>query len=167
MLLLKNLFLVLTISLASLYLLIISIFGFVLLILLSGVLLSVEILEGLYQLTFYQQSVLFILIIRSILLLVPAIIYNNSNTNKLQILIDNFRKSRIYQWTHFNLVKYVSSAMDLTKRLYKYYSISILTNKSYMYSVILLHGYSSFSLTISEYIDIVNLSKEETKKLIF
>lgn len=53
MLLLENLFLVLTIPLASLYSLIISIFGFVLLILLSGVLLSVEILKGLYQLTFY------------------------------------------------------------------------------------------------------------------
>lgn len=109
---------------------------------------------------------LFILIIRSILLLVSTIIYNNSNTNKLQILINNFGKSRIYQWIHFNLVKYVSSVMDLTKRLYKYYSISILTNKSYMYSVILLHGYFSFSLTIPEYIDIANLSKEETKKLI-
>jgi len=71
MLLLENLFLVLTIPLASLYSSTISIFGFALLILLSGVLLSVEILGGLYQLTFYQQSVLFILIIRSILLLLP------------------------------------------------------------------------------------------------
>jgi group I intron endonuclease len=36
----------------------------------------------------------------------------------------------------------------------------------YISNALLLHGYSSFSLTILEYIDISNLSKDEARKLI-
>lgn len=51
-----------------------------------------------------------------------------------------------------------------------YYKVSILSNKnkgnSYIYSAILQHGYSNFSLSILEYIDITNLSREDARKLI-
>jgi len=36
----------------------------------------------------------------------------------------------------------------------------------YIYNALRNHGYSAFSLTILEYIDVTNLSKEESRKLI-
>jgi group I intron endonuclease len=62
----------------------------------------------------------------------------------------------------------VGSAVDLSKRLSHYFNKSYLTKykSMYIYKVLLQHGYSSFSLTILEYIDISNLSKKDTRKLI-
>lgn len=58
--------------------------------------------------------------------------------------------------------------MDLGKRLYNYFLISYLIyhDNSYIYRALLKDGHSSFSLTILEYLDITNLSKEESKKIL-
>jgi group I intron endonuclease len=54
--------------------------------------------------------------------------------------------------------------------LKNYYTISFISRKSrgnsYIYNAILSQGYSAFSLTIIEYIDISNLSKDEARQLI-
>jgi group I intron endonuclease len=96
-------------------------------------------------------------------------LYPNTDTDKLSILTDNKGKARIYLWTHLDSGKiYVGSAMDLSKRLIFYYSIGYITrnSKSYIHNVLLCHGYSSFSLTILNYIDVSNLSLDEAKTLI-
>ena len=97
-----------------------------------------------------------------------SIKYSNVDTDKSKILKDNKGRAGIYQWTHVQSgKKYVGSSVDLTKRFSLYYSKRCLEQyKSYINSAIILHGYSSFSLTILEYIDITNLSKEEARKLI-
>lgn len=103
------------------------------------------------------------------ILLNYVIVYTNLDTEKSQILSDLKGKAGIYLWTHKELGKsYVGSAIDLSKRLKNYFNKSNLESNKTMYinKAILSHGYQSFSLTIFEYIDISNLSKEETKKLI-
>jgi hypothetical protein len=96
----------------------------------------------------------------------PAVIYSNALIAKSQILKDNKGKTGIYQWTHLESGKfYVGSAFDLSKRLNNYYKRSNLTrnSNSIINNAILNHGYSSFSVTIMEYIDISNLTKAEAR----
>lgn len=100
---------------------------------------------------------------------VPAIIYNNADIDKSIILSDNKDKSGIYLWTHKESGKtYVGSAVNLSKRLKNYFLESYLSqNKSmHIYNALLHHTHSAYSLTILEYIDISNLSKDEARKLI-
>lgn len=103
-------------------------------------------------------------------LAVPAIIYPNSELYKSQIILDNKGKTGIYMWTHLESSKiYIGSASDLSLRLKGYYSKAYMNkakSNSYIYNAILQHGYSLFSLTILEYIDISHLSKEDARKLI-
>jgi group I intron endonuclease len=65
---------------------------------------------------------------------------------------------------------YIGSAVDLSNRLKDYYRISFISRKSRgnsnIYNALISHGYSSFSLTILEHINITNLSKVEARKLI-
>lgn len=98
----------------------------------------------------------------------PAVIYLDVEILKSQILKLNRGNAGIYQWTHKESGKiYIGSAVDLGKRLAQYFSKSYLVkNKSYINNAINLHGLSSFSLTILEYIDITNFSKNEIKKII-
>lgn len=73
------------------------------------------------------------------------------------------------QWIHLKSGKfYIGSAFDLSKRLNNYYKRSNLTrnSNSCIFNAILNHGYSSFSITIMEYIEISNLTKAEARKLI-
>jgi group I intron endonuclease len=102
---------------------------------------------------------------------VPVILYNNADINKLLILKDNKDKTGIYMWTHLESGKrYIGSAYDLTNRFDDYFTKSYISDKSkgnsYIYNALLIHGYSKFSLSILEYIDISNLSPEEARKLI-
>ena len=73
-------------------------------------------------------------------------------------------------WTHIESGKvYVGSAVDLSSRLKNYFNQSFLEDSkdnSYIYNALLHHGYSSFSLSIVELINTLNLSKEEARKLI-
>jgi group I intron endonuclease len=98
----------------------------------------------------------------------PVITYNNAETDKLQILKDAINKTGIYLWTHKESGKeYVGSAVDLSKRLRRYYSPSELKRaNNYISKALTHHGHSAFSLSIIKYIDISNLNIEEARKLI-
>lgn len=97
------------------------------------------------------------------------IVYSNVETDKSLILSNNKGKAGIYQWKHNESNKiYIGSAIDLSKRLNNYYISSYLTRpgKSYIYNALINYGYSTFSLSILEYLDITNLSKNEARKLL-
>lgn len=103
-------------------------------------------------------------------LLSGAIVYSNVDTERSQILKDNKDKTGVYKWTHKESNKiYVGSTFNLAERLGRYFSKNYIENvkgNSHIYNAILIHGYSAFSLTILEYIDISNLSKDDARKLI-
>lgn len=103
------------------------------------------------------------------LLTLGVIVYTDLETDRSKILSENKGKTAIYQWSHLGSGKtYVGSAFDLSKRLKKYFRKSYLEpNKTrYINNALLHYGYSAFSLTILEYIDISNLSIAEARKLI-
>jgi LAGLIDADG endonuclease/GIY-YIG catalytic domain len=98
-----------------------------------------------------------------------VVIYNNAEENKLKILTDTKNKSGVYLWTHLESNnKYIGSSVNLSRRFTYYYSKVNISRfkKSRIHNALLHYGYSSFSLTILEFIDITNLSKEEAKKII-
>jgi len=89
--------------------------------------------------------------------LIPIKIYSNAEADKATILKENQNKSGIYMWKNLTNDKcYIGSAVNLSKRLPCYYSTAFMENylkysKSSIYSALLKHGYSNFSLTILEY----------------
>jgi len=100
----------------------------------------------------------------------PVITYNNADLEKLQILKENYKKTGIYQWIHKESGNtYIGSAINLKSRLRSYYSINYLERNKTMdiCNALQSYGYSAFSLSILEYLDISNLSLDETRKLIF
>jgi group I intron endonuclease len=100
---------------------------------------------------------------------VPIMISSNADSDKSKILSDNKGKAGIYQWTHIESGKmYIGSAVNLSRRLKNYLNVKYLNRSKYMHisKALLYHGYSSFSLTIFELIDVQNLSKLEAKKLL-
>jgi group I intron endonuclease len=101
--------------------------------------------------------------------IVSVIIYSNTETCKDQILKNSKGKAGVHQWKHNESGKiYIGSAMDLSIRFKNYFIKSYLNrNKTmHIYNALLCHGYSAFSLSILEYIDISNLSTEEVRLLI-
>src|SRR5690606_35701187 len=105
----------------------------------------------------------------SLSIFVPIMINSNVDTEKLQILLDNKAKSGIYQWTHKESGKiYVGFAINLKARLLQYFNFNHLERykTSYICNALQVHGYSAFSLTIYEHIDITNLDKKEVRELI-
>jgi len=98
-----------------------------------------------------------------------VIVYNNAETDRLQILSENKEKAGIYLWTHKETGKmYVGSAVDLSRRLKDYYSpLKLKKWNNYISRALISHTHSTFSLTILEYIDISNLDSENIRNLIF
>jgi group I intron endonuclease len=98
----------------------------------------------------------------------PVIIYHNADSEKNKILLDNKGKAGVYMWTHIETGRiYVGSAIDLSKRLSLYFSVSSLKKDNYYICRALLHHtHSAFSLSILKYTDILNLDKKEAQKLI-
>ena len=99
---------------------------------------------------------------------VPIMIYNNADISKSTIIAENKEKSGIYMWTHIASGRiYIGSAIDLSKRLYRYYSVSMLkVDDNYICRALLHYNHSAFSLSILDYIDISGLSKKEARSLI-
>ena len=97
-----------------------------------------------------------------------GISHYNSETDKTQIFKETKSQSGIYKWTLLELGKiYIGSAINLSNRLSNYYNKSYLNRyNSRIYNAINCHGYEAFSLTILEYLDIFNLSKEKAQILI-
>jgi len=83
----------------------------------------------------------------------PAMTYPNADLQKKQIMLDNKGKAGIYRWINKENGKtYVGSAINLSTRLYVYYSLKRLINsKMAIYHALLKYGYSGFSLEILEY----------------
>ena len=101
-------------------------------------------------------------------MIVSSVVYNNAEEYKDLILADNKNKAGIYVWTHReSSKKYIGSSVNLSRRLSYYFSKNINKYKtSKIYNALLSYGFSAFSLTILEYTEIVNLPKDEAKKLI-
>lgn len=99
---------------------------------------------------------------------VSLIFYLNVESDKSRILLDNKGRAGIYMWTHIESGRiYIGSAIDLSKRLISYYSPAYLKlTDNYISRALTLHTHSAFSLSILEYIDITNLSVEESRVLI-
>lgn len=78
----------------------------------------------------------------------PIIIYCNCELEKDRILFDNKNKPVVYRWiNNVNNKTYVGSSVNLTARLYKYYSIKHLTKyKTPIHSALLKYGFNNFSL---------------------
>ena len=97
---------------------------------------------------------------------VPVMVYSNVDTDKLQILKDNKGKAGVYLFMHNESgKKYVGSSRDLSRRLRNYFNINHVQRVKSMYicRALLAHGYSSFSVSILNYVDITNLSTYEAK----
>jgi group I intron endonuclease len=91
---------------------------------------------------------------------VPPKFYSNSDTCKVQILLENQNKSGIYMFQNkINDKRYIGSSEDLRNRMYSYYNNNhLLRNKSMAICCALIkHGYSNFSLTILEYCEVAEL----------
>src|SRR5437588_2012802 len=83
--------------------------------------------------------------------------YQNADTYKDQILLENKNKSGIYRLKNLiNGKRYIGSSENLSNRLLFYYSPSKINSvlqqsKSYICSAIIKYGLQDFSLEIMEY----------------
>ncbi len=77
-----------------------------------------------------------------------AIIYTNADVDKVKIFSDNRNKSGIYRWLNNNNGKsYIGSSVNLSVRLYTYYSIvSLVKSNRVIDRALLRYGFSVFSL---------------------
>lgn len=101
--------------------------------------------------------------------LVPIMIYSNAYDNKSIILSAHKGRAGIYMWMHKESGKfYIGSAVDLSKRLSKYYTLSELKRaNNRICNALICHTHSAFSLSILDYIGpISHLPKGEARKLI-
>lgn len=91
----------------------------------------------------------------------PVKIYNNAETKKADILLDNKNKSGIYRWVNkINGKIYIGSSIDLGKRFSRYFNlpyISRVKNHLTISRAIISYGYSNFTIEILEYCDIGQL----------
>ena len=90
--------------------------------------------------------------------LVPVKVYENSDTQKLELLKESRGggKTGVYMWTNtFNGKRYIGSSNNLKRRLLKYFNVALISNDLSMviYRALLKYGYSKFSFTILEYCD--------------
>lgn len=97
----------------------------------------------------------------------PKRFYSNANTCKFIIYFENNKKSGIYKWNNIiTKESYVGSAIDLTKRLRKYFLPEhlkklLLRSKSRIHSSLLKYGYENFTLEILEYCEPYELILKE------
>lgn len=85
---------------------------------------------------------------------VPVRTYPNFDLDKVKILLDNRGKSGVYRLNNLTNGKtYVGSSVNITSRLYKYYSLACLVagNSMLINRALLKYGYSGFSFEILEY----------------
>lgn len=88
-------------------------------------------------------------------------IYHNADLEKLQILKNNKDKAGVYLFTNNKTGKiYVGSSYSLSERLRLYFSLNYLEKGGNINRAFLFHGYSSFSLSIPDYVEIEDLSKD-------
>ncbi len=87
----------------------------------------------------------------------PVLKYSNADTNKLKILKEIKGKAGVYRWINNIYGKcYVGSSVDLSKRLYRYYSLAHIIAQSefsLICKALVKYGYSTFSFEILEFCD--------------
>lgn len=83
----------------------------------------------------------------------PVIIYDNADEDKLNILADNRNKAGIYRWINkINGNAYIGSSVNISVRMYTYYSLrSLAKSNRPIDRALLKHGFSNFRLEILEY----------------
>lgn len=86
-------------------------------------------------------------------MLQPIVIYHNCELEKDRMLRDNKNKSVVYRWVNkINGKIYVGSTVNLTVRLYKYFSVKHLTKfNTPIHNALLKYGFNNFKLEILEY----------------
>jgi len=83
----------------------------------------------------------------------PIVSYYNCEIEKDRILNENKGKTVVYRLVNnLNGKTYIGSSVNLTVRLYKYYSLKHLTlNKTPIHNALIKYGFNNFSLEILEY----------------
>lgn len=91
----------------------------------------------------------------------PVLKYLNADVDKLNILKEIKGKAGIYRWiNNANGKSYVGSSVDLSKRLYRYYSLAYIivqSKHSLICKALIKYGYSKFSFEILEFCEIKNV----------
>lgn len=93
----------------------------------------------------------------------PVVKYDDADVDKVKIFANNRNKSGVYRWVNKKNGKtYVGSSINLSVRLYTYYSLGSLAKSNRPVDRALLkYGFSNFSLEILEYCETDNLLKRE------
>ena len=83
----------------------------------------------------------------------PKVSYFNCEIDKDRILEENKGKAVVYRLVNnLNGKTYVGSSVNLTVRLYKYYSLKhLMLNKTPIHNALIKYGHNKFSLEILEY----------------
>ena len=96
---------------------------------------------------------------------IVVVSYPNAEECKSILYKENKGKSGLYRWNNLITGKsYIGSDIDLSKRFRNYYKLSYLESSksnSIIYSALLKHGYSNFSLDILEYCESSIIIKRE------
>jgi len=93
----------------------------------------------------------------------PVVIYSNADQDKLNILADNRNKIGIYRIINkINGSTYIGSSVNISVRMYTYYSLrSLAKSNRPIDRALLKYGFSNFRLEILEYSDKDNVLKRE------
>lgn len=93
----------------------------------------------------------------------PATTYYDTDKDKIKILSDNRNKTGVYRWTNkINGNTYIGSSVNLSVRMYTYYSLrSLAKSNRPIDRALLKYGFSNFTLDILEYTDINNVLDKE------
>lgn len=97
--------------------------------------------------------------------IIPLVIYDNAQENKVIAIKSNRKKSGVYRWVHNKSGKmYIGSSADLGQRFSSYYSLIWITSqakRSIIYRSILKYGLSEFRLEVIEYCNSEDVLKRE------
>lgn len=93
------------------------------------------------------------------------VVYGNADENKLNILADNRNKTGVYLRGATELINsntYIGSSINLSVRMYTYYSLlSLAKSNRPIDRALLKYGFSNFTLEILEYCDKSSVLKRE------
>jgi len=92
-----------------------------------------------------------------------VVLYGDADKDKLNILADNRNKIGIYRWINkINGNTYIGSSVNISVRMYTYYSLRSLAKSNRLIDRALLkYGFSNFALEILEYTDKNNVLEKE------
>ena len=93
----------------------------------------------------------------------PVVIYANADEDKLNILAYNRKKIGVYRWINkINGNAYIGSSVNISVRMYTYYSLrSLAKSNRPIDRALLKYGFSNFILEILEYCDKNNVIERE------